>query len=288
MANLREFLQTLVSGSEEHKWNGLAPDCVALIFVRSPKGDERPDLGQQALVCNSCPITETDAKEYGERFHEPAWRYVGHIFSYRHPQGGTQFKEHPDAEFGDEKWVQMLKAPVLGTSLTYFDKIVCRMTETSYDDFAALRRNAEVSSKEPGVYVAQPHEARRKVSRLNSTADQDSEKDFAEAMNVNLINNLQKHRCGTSGTPSIGFAPLDPPAMEMITRDASSQEVRSYVKICIEADLLKNPKPTEPDDKRLRAALLANVPFAVYCALCLTTICLIHPEEVKDSSNGVP
>ena len=90
MANLKELLQKLVSGSQEHKWNGLAPERVALIFVRHLEGDGQSNLGQQALLCNQYPITENDANEYSERFPESAWRYVGHIFSYRHP-GGTQF-----------------------------------------------------------------------------------------------------------------------------------------------------------------------------------------------------
>jgi hypothetical protein len=71
MANLKELLQDLVSGADEHKWNGLAPDCVALIFVRYLDGGGRSNLEQQALVCNSYPITKDDADECGERFCEP-------------------------------------------------------------------------------------------------------------------------------------------------------------------------------------------------------------------------
>src|SRR6266446_3060136 len=137
MANLKALLQKLVSGSDEHKWNDVAPDCVALIFVRYPENGRQSGLGQQALVCNQYPITQTEANEYRQRFYEPEWRYVGHIFSYRNPEGGTQFEAHPDTEFGEEKWIQMLKAPVLGTGLTYREKIMCRLTGISYNEYLA-------------------------------------------------------------------------------------------------------------------------------------------------------
>jgi hypothetical protein len=96
MANLKELLQEMVNGAEPHRWNGITPESVALIFVRSPERNERSHPGQQALVCNSYPITQEDAKEYGERFCGPKWRYVGHIFAYPNPEGGTQFEAHPD------------------------------------------------------------------------------------------------------------------------------------------------------------------------------------------------
>jgi hypothetical protein len=111
MANLKELLQEMVSGAEKHRWNGITPDCVALIFVRSPEEGARSHIGQQALVSNSYPLTPEDAKEYGEHFCEPTWRYVGHIFSHRHPDGGTQFEAHPSPDVSDEKWRSMMKAP---------------------------------------------------------------------------------------------------------------------------------------------------------------------------------
>src|ERR1019366_3991528 len=53
MANLKELLQEMVPGSEEHRWKGITPQSVALIFVRHPEKVGRSHLGEQALVSNS-------------------------------------------------------------------------------------------------------------------------------------------------------------------------------------------------------------------------------------------
>ena len=97
------------------------------------------------------------------------------------------------------------------------------------------------------------------------------------------IADMPKHMCALPGSPRIGFAPLDFEVTKaMIDRDASSAEVYAQVKIWIEAHSSKNPNPTEPEFERFKAALHANVPFAIYCRQCLEVVCLICPEEVKD------
>jgi len=102
-------------------------------------------------------------------------------------------------------------------------------------------------------------------------------------MKAEMLDDLPKHRCAKPGSPWLAFAPLDFPVMEaMITRDASTEEVNAQVRAWIAADAAKNPNPTEPAVKRFQAAMLSNIPFVVYCGLCLEPICLIHPEEKKE------
>jgi hypothetical protein len=112
-------------------------------------------------------------------------------------------------------------------------------------------------------------------------------RDFREVKETKMKNttlaDMPEHRCAKPENPSFGFAPLDLEVTKaMIDRGASSAEVYAQVKVWIEADSTKNPNPTEPEFERFKAALHANVPFAVYCRQCLEVVCLIHPEEMKD------
>jgi len=102
-------------------------------------------------------------------------------------------------------------------------------------------------------------------------------------MKGEMFDSVRKHNCANPGSPWLGFAPLDVDVMKtLVERDASSHEVQAQVKISIADDAAKNPKPTEPEVQRFREAILSNNPFVVYCGRCLGTICLIHPEEVKE------
>jgi len=281
MANLRKFLGTLVSGSKEHRWKGITPQCVALIFDRSPEEGEQSHLGPRALVCNSYPIAPDDAKECGERFCQPTWRYLGCIFAYRNPEGGTQFEAHPDPEVSDEKWIQMMKAPVFGTGLTYQEKISCRLTGLSYEEYlAAKNREDAISSEEPGPCGAQVSEAR--VPGLHQIAGLRSTRQMAEATRE-MFDDLPKHRCGAPGKPWLAVAPLDPAIMDaMVTIDTSTGEANAQLKTLIAAAAAKNPNPTEPVGERIQAFMLADIPFVMYCGLCLAPICVIYPEQMKE------
>ena len=264
MANLKELLQEMVTGSEEHRWKGITPQSVALIFVRHPEKVGRSHLGEQALVSNSYPLTQSDANEYGERFCEPMWQYLGLVFAYRHPEG-TQFEAHPDPEISDEEWIHMMKAPVAGTGLTYKEKIICRLTGLSYQEYLALKKEeGDPTSSEELRLSPESLEARMKNTRLED---------------------LPKHKCAKPGNPSLGFAPLDFDVMKQLAdRDASKEELGAQVNAWIAADAAKNPNPTEPEEKRFQAALYRNNPFAVYCRLCRQLLCLIHPEQVANAT----
>jgi hypothetical protein len=213
-------------------------------------------------------MTQSDANEYSERCREPAWRYVGHVFAYRHPEGGTQFEVHPDTDFGEEKWIQMLKVPVLGTGLTYWEKIMCRLLDISYGEYLALKNNeGAVGGKESGHDVAQVSEARWSVPTLNQTAGLRSAQEVAATMKGEVFDGLPKHNCQKPGSPIVAFAPLDFSVVQaLVERDATRQEVAAQVKIWIVAHAAKNPIPAEPEVQRLREAMLSNNPFAVYCA----------------------
>jgi hypothetical protein len=93
-----------------------------------------------------------------------------------------------------------------------------------------------------------------------------------------------KHTCTKPGNPWIAFAPLDVGVMKaLVEGDASSEDFNSQLKLWIATDAAKNPNPpTETTDKRFHAALLSNIPFAVYCGRCLEPICLIDPEQVNE------
>jgi hypothetical protein len=94
---------------------------------------------------------------------------------------------------------------------------------------------------------------------------------------------LPKHICAKSGNPSFGFAPLDfDPMKQLVERNASKEEIGAQVHTSIEADATKNPNPTEPVFERFKAALVRNIPFAVYCRACLELVCLIHPHEMTE------
>jgi hypothetical protein len=262
MENLKELLQKMVSGAEEHRWNGIAPESVALIFKRSPEEGDQSHMGQQALVCNSYPIPQDDANDCGARFCEPTWQYIGLVFAYRHPEG-TQFEAHPSPDVSDEKWISMMKAPVAGTGLRYQDKIACRLTGTSYEEYLALQKKEEgaTSSKEP------------------RSGPESSE---GRMKNTTLVE-MPKHNCALHGTPRMGFAPIDLDLMQaMFDRDASSLEVYAQIKVWIEADAAKDPNPIDTDIELFKAAMLTNIPFAIFCRQCREVICVIQPERMKD------
>jgi hypothetical protein len=238
------------------------------------------------LVCNSYPIAPDDAKEYGERFCQPPWRYLGCIFAYRNPEGGTQFEAHPDPEVSDEKWIQMMKAPVFGTGLTYREKIMCRLTGLSDKQYLALKNEEGESSKEPGACIEQASKARSRVPSSNRTAGFAQEGAEARMKNTRL-EDLPKHKCVKSGKPSLGYARLDFDAMKsLIERDASKQEISGHISACIADDAARNPNPTEPEFERFKAAMMKNTPFAIYCTRCLELVCLIHPEQVDDTAGS--
>jgi|SRR5208282_521618 hypothetical protein len=102
-------------------------------------------------------------------------------------------------------------------------------------------------------------------------------------MKSKMFDDLPKHECLKPGSPRLGFARIDVDATKLLLdRDASKEEFRAQISASIAADAENNPNPTEPEAKRFQAALLANVPFAIYCARCLETICLIHPEQIEE------
>jgi hypothetical protein len=96
--------------------------------------------------------------------------------------------------------------------------------------------------------------------------------------------NMATHTCAKPGKPCIAFAPFDVDVMKaLIERDASSEDFNAQLKAWIAADAAKNPnQPTETTDKRFRAALLSDIPFAMYCGRCLEPICFIQPLQVKE------
>jgi hypothetical protein len=102
-------------------------------------------------------------------------------------------------------------------------------------------------------------------------------------MKGKMLDELPKHTCTKPGNPWIAFAPLDIDVMKaLVERGASREDVNAQVKAWIATDAAKNPNPpTGSTDKTFHAALLSNIPFAVYCRLCLQPICLIHPEQMK-------
>jgi len=101
------------------------------------------------------------------------------------------------------------------------------------------------------------------------------------------LEELPKHKCAKPGNPLLGFAPLDFPIMtSLIDRGATEEEIGAQVKTWIEADSAKNPNPTESEFERFKAALHANVPFAIYCRQCLEVVCLIHPEQIEDTAGS--
>jgi len=246
-------------------------------LARTPAASARRRSGK------SCRIAPKDAKEYGERFNESEWGCVGHIFAYRHPEG-TQFEAHPSPEVSDERWISMLKAPVFGTGLTYKEKIMCRMTGLTYEEYLALKNKDAITSRELEPCGAQVSETRWSAPSINQTAGTRSSQDATEStMKGEIFDRLPKHRCKKTGSPRIGFAPIDPAVVEaMIDRAASSAEVYAQVRVWIEADAAKDPDPIDTNVERFRAAMVRNIPFAIYCRQCLELGCLIHPEEMKD------
>jgi hypothetical protein len=106
-------------------------------------------------------------------------------------------------------------------------------------------------------------------------------------MKNTTLADMPKHRCAPTGSPRLGFAPLDFDVMKaMIDRDAGKEGINRQVRAWIADDAAKNPNPIEPEEKRLREAIFSNNPFAVYCGACLTTICLIHPEQIEEDLRG--
>ena len=138
MPKLLDFLKQLVSGSEQHKRNGVAPDCVALIFAPSEQGENSAQR-QHALVCNQYPITPDEAHDYTQRFPAPPWRFAGHVFSYLIPSVGTAFEPHPDPDFPRGEWEQLLDSPVLGTGLVYREKIMSRLMNVDHETYKSVR-----------------------------------------------------------------------------------------------------------------------------------------------------
>jgi hypothetical protein len=103
-----------------------------------------------------------------------------------------------------------------------------------------------------------------------------------QKMKSSMLDNLPKHNCAKPGNPFLGFATLDFDAMkQLVERNASREEIGAQVNTSIAADAAKNPNPTEPEAERFRDALLANVPFAIYCGACLTMISVINPKQVE-------
>jgi hypothetical protein len=94
---------------------------------------------------------------------------------------------------------------------------------------------------------------------------------------------IPKHKCAQPRKGWIGFAPIDLDVTTALAeRAASCEEVYAQVRAWIRSDAAKHPnRPAESTEKRFYAALLSNIPFAVYCGLCLEVICLIQPEQVK-------
>lgn len=102
-------------------------------------------------------------------------------------------------------------------------------------------------------------------------------------MKNTTLADMPTHQCSKPGSPWLGFAEMDLPTMKSLAeRDASKEEISAQVNAWIAADAAQNPHPSEPVDKRFQAALLANVPFAVYCGQCRQVLCLVHPEQIEE------
>ncbi|HYW39597.1 MAG TPA: hypothetical protein VE957_15920 [Terriglobales bacterium] len=211
--------------------------------------------------------------------------YIGLIFAYRHPEGGTHFEAHPDAEFGEEKWIRMLKVPVLGTGLTYQEKIMCRLTGLTYEEYLTLQDKDKEGA--PNISELSPCEAPWRVPSLNQTAGLHSAQEVVAAatMKGEMFDDLPKHQCPKPGSPWLGFASFDFDVMNaLVDRGASSEEVNDQVKAWIAAAAATNPNPTEPVSERFQAALFLarNTPkrVPITCSKLLKT-------QVPDPSSGI-
>ena len=83
-----------------------------------------------------------------------------------------------------------------------------------------------------------------------------------------------EHTLPTAGSPWIAFAPLDLGAVTTLPeRNPGRQEVKHQLKVWAATHAAKDPnRPIESMSSRFRAAVLANIPIAVYCGLCFEVI----------------
>ena len=95
------------------------------------------------------------------------------------------------------------------------------------------------------------------------------------------------HTCMASRDATVGFCPLDVPAMEkMNSEDTPSDVARAELKKWIMIDAIKKP-PVSVDefDVEVLNAIHRNQPFAIYCGGCFEPLELIHPVEVSRLAN---
>lgn len=154
---LRALLDGFSINSEETDWSGTHPNGIAIIFMGTKRGSQ---IGQCALVSCEFPLSHADMDYFYEQFSGPEWRLAGYVISY--PQGsGTAFQAHPDPEFGQEAWEQMLGVPVFdseckSTGLTYRDKIHCRLLNVDYATYLATPRPGNRKQSQDGLRLPDP------------------------------------------------------------------------------------------------------------------------------------